>query len=177
MLNAYFPNSASTLLAAYTNSLAQIPNGQAKLDGIAAGDEAAQAMIALRANDGSFPPLFKVPGPAVPGDWQATISCPIVNGIAQGTGFHWQNVTPFGIQSASSFLLGPPPALTSNEYAKAYNEVMTVGSANSTERRKIAQTSLSSTPLLRQLKCSIRLPCKSHSNQECRCPKTLALWP
>jgi hypothetical protein len=57
-----------------------------------------------------------------------------VNGIAQGTGFHWQNVTPFGIQSASSFLLGPRPALTSNEYAKAYNEVMTVGSANSTER-------------------------------------------
>ena len=134
VLIAYFPNSASTLLPAYTNSLAQIPNSQAKLDGIAAGDEAAQAMIALRANDGSSPPLFKVPGPAVPGDWQATISCPIVNGIAQGTGFHWQNVTPFGIQSASSFLLGPPPALTSNEYAKAYNEVMTVGSANSTER-------------------------------------------
>jgi len=134
VLNAYFPNSASTLLAAYTNSLAQIPNGQAKLDGIAAGDQAAQAMIALRANDGSFPPLFKVPGPAVPGDWQATISCPTVNGIAQGTGFHWQNVTPFGIQRASSFLLGPPPALTSNEYAKAYNEVMTVGSANSTVR-------------------------------------------
>jgi hypothetical protein len=134
VLNAYFPNSASPLLAAYTNSLAQIPNGQAKLDGIAAGDEAVQAMIALRANDGSFQPLFKVPSPAVPGDWQATISCPIVNGIAQGTGFHWQNVTPFGIQSASSFLLGPPPALTSNEYAKTYNEVMTVGSANSTER-------------------------------------------
>jgi hypothetical protein len=134
VLNTYFPKSASTLLPAYTNSLAQIPNGQAKLDGIAAGDEAAQAMIALRANDGSSPPLFKVPGPAVPGNWQATISCPIVNGIAQGTGFHWQNVTPFGIQKASSFLLGPPPALTSNEYAKAYNEVMTVGSANTTER-------------------------------------------
>ena len=134
VLIAYFPNSALTLLPAYTNSLAQIPNGQAKLDGIAAGDQAAQAMIALRANDGSFPPLFKVPGPAVPGDWQATISCPIVNGIAVGTGFHWQNVTPFGIHKASSFLLRPPPALTSNEYAKAYNEVMTVGSANSTER-------------------------------------------
>jgi hypothetical protein len=91
-------------------------------------------MIALRANDGSFPPLFKVPGPAVPGAWQATISCPIVNGIAQGTGFHWQNVTPFGIRRASAFLLGPPPALTSNKYAKAYNEVKTVGSVNSAER-------------------------------------------
>jgi len=135
VLNAYFPNSASTLLAAYTNSLAQIANGQAKLDGIATGDEAAQAMIALRANDGSFPPQFKIPGPAVPGEWQATPSCPInKNGVAVGTGFHWQYVTPFGIPSAGNFLLGPPPALTSNEYAKAYNEVMTVGSLDSTER-------------------------------------------
>lgn len=134
VLRAYFPNSATALLAAYTSSLAQIPNGQAKLDGIAAGDAAAQAMIALRASDGSSPPLFKVPGPAVPGDWQATISCPIVNGIAQGTGFHWQNVIPFGIPRARDFLLGPPPTLTSDEYAKAYNEVMTVGGMNSTQR-------------------------------------------
>src|SRR5262249_36760764 len=44
------------------------------------------------------------------------------------------NVTPFGIPSASSFLLDPPPVLTSDQYAKAYNEVMTVGSVYSTER-------------------------------------------
>jgi hypothetical protein len=43
-------------------------------------------------------------------------------------------VTPFGISHASDFLLGPPPALTSNQYARAYNEVMTVGSINSTQR-------------------------------------------
>src|SRR5207248_2324049 len=42
--------------------------------------------------------------------------------------------TPFGIPSASAFLLGPPPSLTSIEYAKGYNEVMTVGSIDSTER-------------------------------------------
>jgi hypothetical protein len=57
-----------------------------------------------------------------------------VNGVAVGALFQWQNVTPFGIPSASDFLLGPPPALTSNGYAKTYNEVMTVGSVNSTER-------------------------------------------
>jgi len=137
VLNAYFPNSASTLLTARTNSLAQIQDGQAKLDGIAAGNDAAQAMIALRGNDGSSPPQFKVPGPAVPGEWQATPSCPPnKNGVAVGIAFQWQNVVPFGIPSAGAFLLGPPPALTSNEYAKAYNEVMTVGSLNSTERRQ-----------------------------------------
>ena len=48
-----------------------IPDGQAKTDGIATGDAAAQAMIALRANDGSSPPQFKIPGPPVPGEWQA----------------------------------------------------------------------------------------------------------
>jgi hypothetical protein len=134
VLSTYFPNSASTLLAARTNSLAQIPDGQAKSDGIATGDAAASAMIVLRANDGSSPPKFKVPGPPVSGEWQATPRCPIVNGIASGIALQWPNVTPFGIRSASDFLLDPPPSLTSEEYAKAYNEVMTVGSQNSTVR-------------------------------------------
>ena len=91
-------------------------------------------MIALRANDGSSPSQFFTPGTPVPGEWQATASCPIVNGVAVGTAFQWQNVTPFGISSASDFLLDPPPALTSDEYAETYNEVMTVGSLNSTQR-------------------------------------------
>jgi hypothetical protein len=136
VLSTYFPASASqaTLDADRKNSLASIPDGQAKIDGIATGDAAAAALIALRANDGSSPPQFKLPGPPVPGEWQATTSCPIVNGVAVGIGFQWQNLTPFGIPNAGDFLLGPPPALTSNEYAKAYNEVMTVGSLNSTER-------------------------------------------
>jgi hypothetical protein len=133
-LSTYFPNSAPTLLTERSNSLAQIPDGQAKSDGIATGDAAAAALIALRANDGSSPPQFNVPGPPVPGEWQATSSCPIVNGVAVGIAFQWQNVTPFGIPNAGDFLLGPPPALTSNQYAKAYNEVMTVGSLNSTQR-------------------------------------------
>jgi PAP2 superfamily len=135
VLSTYFPASASTLLdPARAKSLALIPDGQAKSDGIATGDAAASAMIALRANDGSSPPQFKIPGPAVPGEWQATPSCPIVNGIAVGTFFQWQNVTPFGIQSANEFLLDPPPELASNKYAKAYNEVMRVGSIDSSAR-------------------------------------------
>jgi len=137
VLSTYFPSSASPLAMARANSLAMIPDGQAKNDGIATGDSAALAMIALRANDGSSPAQFKIPGPAVPGDYQATPSCPKnVNGIAVGTFFQWQNVTPFGILGVSEFLLDPPPALDSNQYAKTYNEVKAVGSAsaNSIER-------------------------------------------
>ena len=127
VLSTYFPGSAPTLDTDRANSLALIPDGQAKNDGVATGEAAALAMIVLRANDGSSPPQFKIPGPPVPGEWQATPSCPIVNGVAVGTFFQWQNVTPFGIPSAHDFLLDPPPALTSSEYAKAYIEVMTVG--------------------------------------------------
>jgi hypothetical protein len=134
VLSTYFPASASTLNAALANSLASIHDAQAKSKGIATGDAAAYALMTLRANDGSSPAQFKIPGPAVPGEWQATPSCPIVNGVASGIAFQWQNITPFGIPSAKEFLLDPPPALRSNEYAKTYNEVMTVGSIDSTER-------------------------------------------
>ena len=134
VLRTYFPASALTLDADLANSLASIADGQAKNDGIAVGQAAAAAMIALRANDGSSPPKFYTPGPPVPGAWQATPTCPVVNGVAVGLFFHWQNVTPFGIPSAYAYLLDPPPALTSNAYAKTYTEVMTVGSLTSTER-------------------------------------------
>ena len=134
VLSTYFPNSASTLDAERANSLASIPDGQAKTDGIATGEASALAMIALRANDGSSPAQFKIPGPVVPGEWQATKSCPVVNGVAVGIGLQWQNVTPFGIPSVKEYLLDPPPVLTSHEYAKTYNEVMTVGSIDSKER-------------------------------------------
>ena len=134
VLSTYFPASQPTLDVDWTNSMQSMPDGSAKADGIAAGDAAAAAMIALRANDGSSPPQFYTPGPPVPGAWQATPSCPVVNGVAVGIAFQWQYVTPFGISSASDFLLDPPPSLTSDSYARAYTEVMTVGSLNSTQR-------------------------------------------
>jgi hypothetical protein len=134
VLSTYFPMTASPLAAERAKSLASIPDGQPKTDGIATGDAAALAMIALRANDGSSPAQFKIPGPPVPGEWQATPSCPIVNGVAVGIALQWQNITPFGIRRASDFLLDPPPALASRAYAKTYNEVMTVGGIDSTER-------------------------------------------
>lgn len=118
VLRTYFPASASALDTERANSLASIPDGQAKNDGIVTGEAAALAMIALRANDGSSPPQFNIPGPPVPGVWQATPSCPSPNGIAVGVFFQWQYVTPFGISSARNFLLDPPPALTTERYAK-----------------------------------------------------------
>jgi len=130
VLSNYFPASLSTLNAAYARSLAAIPDGHGKRAGIATGQAAAVAMIAARANDGSSPLEFFLPTSSNPGVWQLTPSCPATGGLF----FNWQNVTPFGIRSASQFFLGPPPALTSGRYTRAYDEVKAVGDVNSTER-------------------------------------------
>jgi hypothetical protein len=66
VLSTFFMKSKTTLDAERANSLASIPEGQAKVDGIATGDAAASAMIALRDNDGASPPQFRTPGPVIP---------------------------------------------------------------------------------------------------------------
>lgn len=130
----FFPASQAQLDEQLAASLAVVPNGQSKTDGIATGQAAAAAMVALRTNDGSFPPKFYTPGPPVPGAYQATPSCPVFDGVAEGAFFHWQDVKPFGVPDAHAFLLPPPPALNSNAYTRAYNEVQEYGSDTSTSR-------------------------------------------
>jgi hypothetical protein len=117
------------------NALAAIPDGQAKTDGIAVGEAAAAALLALRASDGSSPATFYLPTSSANGEWQTTPNCPAAElPNAGGQFYHWQDVTPFGISDPADFLLPAPPSLTSNQYTKDYNEVKTVGDADSTAR-------------------------------------------
>ena len=129
VLKSYFPASAATLDAALAVSLAAIPNGPAKDDGITAGQAAAAAMIALRANDGSAPPATFLPSSSEPGVWQPTPPA-----FSPGILFQWRNVIPFGIRSSQQFRSGLPPALTSSKYTQSYIEVKAVGDVNSTQR-------------------------------------------
>ena len=46
----------------------------------------------------------------------------------------WGNVAPFTLLSASQFWLAGPPALTSEIYARDYNEIKSVGGKVSTVR-------------------------------------------
>ena len=126
----YYPGSAVMLDTERAASLAALADGQAKTDGIAVGLNAAAAMIARRSNDGSSPPRFFLPSSAAPGEWQTTPSCPPAGGIL----LHWEDVTPFGIETSGQFRSAPPPALTSLRYAKDLREVKAVGSAASTIR-------------------------------------------
>jgi hypothetical protein len=126
----YFPGNAAALDLHRAQSLGALPDGAATDSGVAVGAAAAAAMIAARANDGAAPPLFHTPGAAVAGEWQATAGCPPAGGILA----HWQNVAPFGVETADQLRAAPPPDLGSHEYAKSFNEVQRVGSATSVAR-------------------------------------------
>ena len=154
VLKTYFPG-ATTLDAAYAASLAAIPNGSSKTNGIATGEAAAALMIALRVGDGSSPPAFWLPASADPGVWQLTPGCP----ASGGTFFQWQNVTPFGVPTVlhdqpwtEHFRPAPPPELSSRKYATSYNEVQRVGNVTSdstqrpADRATVAQFYAQSSP-------------------------------
>jgi hypothetical protein len=148
LFNSFSANAATAaaLNADLAASLALIPNGAPKTNGIATGETAALALLALRAGDGSSPLTNFLPAPLEPGDWDLYPGCPTTPGGVQlgGVLSNWGDVKPFGIALSAaghwyeSFRPAPPPALTSNEYAKDYNEVKTVGSALSTPQQRPA---------------------------------------
>jgi hypothetical protein len=129
------PATLSALDTARETSLGAIPDGPSKDDGIAVGQVAASAMIAERTNDGSETPRFFLPTLSDAGEWQLTPSCTTLGGVF----FHWQDVKPFAIQSSAQFRSDPPPALTSNEYTKDYDEVKTFGAVGGSLRPDVAR--------------------------------------
>jgi PAP2 superfamily len=130
VLMAYVSSKGSLIEAALDASLAAVPDGQAKTDGVATGKAAAAAMIALRADDGAAATQFYLPAAADPGQWQVTPSCPALGGVF----LHWRSVTPFGVPDVHLFRPGPPPPLTSEAYRRDYDEVKAVGGVNSSVR-------------------------------------------
>jgi hypothetical protein len=130
VLKNYFPANAPALDAARDASLAAIRDGRSKREGIAVGEAAAAAMIALRTNDGSAPPESYVPTSSAAGEWQPTPSCPPAGGIL----LQWRNLRPFAIDTTDQFRAAPPPALRSKRYARDYNEVKRVGAMGSPYR-------------------------------------------
>lgn len=119
------PDSAEDLDLARELWLAAIPDGPEKDAGIAAGEEAAAAMLLLRADDGWDAVVPYTPG-TDPGDWQ-----PTPGAFAPAFLPGWGLVTPFGLEDGSQFRLPEPPALHTGIYANDYNEVKRLGSIDS----------------------------------------------
>ena len=115
-------------------SLAALPDGPAKADGMAVGRAAAAAIIADRTDDGSSPPQFYTPAGDAPYAWQPTPSCANAPANNRGSFLHWQFVKPFGIRSSAQFRAPRPPALVSARYTRDFEEVKALGDAASTIR-------------------------------------------
>ena len=127
VLVALYPAFQATLDNQLQQSLALVPEGPDKTEGINIGKTVADQILAARSNDGSnAQPVPFVFGNA-PGDFQST---PPNFPSPQFT--NWSHVTPFALESASQFRLGPPPALISDAYTDAFNEVKSLGIVHST---------------------------------------------
>jgi hypothetical protein len=107
----------------YEASLLVIPDSPFKTQGIAAGNAAADAMIAARQGDGRFGSSQWVPN-SNPGHWQPLLP----NGTSPLDPTPWVGgVQPFLLESSSQFRSAGPNALTSAAYTADFNEVKALG--------------------------------------------------
>jgi len=127
------PAQQAILDGDYANYLAAIPDGTAKTNGIAIGEQVAAAVVALRANDGRErnPTLGDLnPPPPGPGVWERNPGNPLPPVL----GLRLPGIRPLALASASQFRPDGPNALTSEEYAEDFNQVKLLGRFDSTAR-------------------------------------------
>jgi hypothetical protein len=128
---------------AYMAALGRVTDQAAKTRGEVVGRAAGAAMLALRKDDGATKDAPYTPGTA-PGKWRPhpnpdppnppVADATMARGYAPSVLPGWGNVTPFTLLSASQFWLSGPPALTSEAYARDYNEIKRLGGQVSQDR-------------------------------------------
>jgi hypothetical protein len=108
---------------AYAASLAKIPDGDAETRGVAFGELAADTLIKQRADDGRSASIKFTQEPA-PGVWRPT-PAPTTPPNLSPFAVPWLGfVTPLLVESSDQFGdPGPPPKLTSAQYAEEFDEV------------------------------------------------------
>jgi hypothetical protein len=118
------PAQQAAIQADYEAALRPIADGAAKTNGIAVGEQAATAVLAACADDGSVAPNMYRPH-TTPGVYVPTMS-PAVP--------HWGKRKTWVMASADQFRPGPPPSLTSEIWKRDYAEIKAVGGKTSTVR-------------------------------------------
>lgn len=128
-LVALYPSQESSLDELLSEDLSQISgrNSRSEAAGIELGRRAATAILSLRDPDGSQRPEARLgvdfTTSNAPGWWRQDP----ISQIPLALGAHWGEVTPFVLQSPDQFRMPPPPALSSPEYAAAFEEVKRLG--------------------------------------------------
>jgi hypothetical protein len=154
---------AAAAQAAYTTLVALYPTQKAMFDaqlaaslaslaghkgdsksisrGLDWGEHVANLVLAARSTDGSsatYPGYFGGTGPSV---WRSLPTATAADGTLAAVLPQWRYVVPFALVSPDQLRPGPPPDLTSAEYAADVNEVKNIGRVDSTTRTA-DQTSL-----------------------------------
>jgi membrane-associated phospholipid phosphatase len=129
VLAALYPAQQSGLDQMLAGELAAIPDTPGKQQGIEVGASVAKLLVDLRSTDGSAvtPPPF-VPG-TKPGDYRPTppnFPVPVFT--------NWGTITPFVLDSGQQFRPLAPPPITGAAYARALNQVESLGQDTSTTR-------------------------------------------
>jgi hypothetical protein len=124
----HYPANKAPLEEGYTLGMAGIPDTAAKQAGVRIGEQAALAAIAAGGLDAAVaqPPYRPR---SVPGEWVAT-ALPSLDP-------YWQAMKPWVIPSAEALRPAPPPALTSERYARDVEEVRRFGGRASKERTPV----------------------------------------
>jgi hypothetical protein len=122
-LLAMYPSQQAFIDNALAQSLASVPDGSAKILGIQVGQIVAQAILAKRTNDGSQIPGVYIPD-GLPGHHVADPLNPDQGFLTPA----WGGVKTFGIPSLAVVSTPPVPAMTSQQYTDAFNQVKALGS-------------------------------------------------
>jgi hypothetical protein len=130
VLSRLVPSQQAAIDAAYQSALAALPDDAARSAGMAVGEQAAAGILALRNDDGAAAPQTYRPE-TKPGVYVPTV-LPAVS--------HWPQRKPWLLSSADQFRPGPPPSLTSEVWARDYNEIRAIGAKNS--QRNAEQTEI-----------------------------------
>jgi hypothetical protein len=118
------PAQQAAIDADYTAALQSLPDGRAKSDGIAVGEQAAAAVVAACASDGAVAPNTYRPHTTA-GVYVPTMS-PAVP--------HWGKRRPWVMTSGDQFRPAPPPGLTSAVWKRDFDEIKALGGINSSKR-------------------------------------------
>ena len=123
VLSKLLPAQQQAIDADYEAALKLVPDGSAKRDGVAVGEQAATTCLA-RPDEGLLVPDTYRPHTSA-GTYVPTIPPAVPN---------WGKRKPWVMSSGSQFRPGPPPALTSQTWVRDYDEIKAVGGKNSTQR-------------------------------------------
>jgi PAP2 superfamily len=123
-LSKLMPAQQAAIDADYQAALQAVPDGPARAQGVAVGEQAAAAIVAMCADDGAVAPDGYRPHAAA-GVYVPTI-LPAVP--------HWGKRRPWVLARGDQFRPGPPPSLTSDTWTRDYNEIKAIGGKNSTQR-------------------------------------------